>query len=682
MQKKISNEIISSMAVRVTLVVLFSSVFAYFHTQTILEKGTSDTLSNFVSQKVHGESFLFDLNTKNHQIIKREIVNRFKRYPDQQLINKFDRELIKYPDGTIRNKKENFDGKNMVQVFIPANIRITNKLKYQIAVMMDVVLEKGIAFYSFFENTYLTTPDNILIMYWPEVPNWTTEMKADMDLTKDEPYWVADIVHNPKRNTVWTALYYDQVAKIWMVSGVTPLDNEKGVMDMTIAHDVVVQSLMDRTNKEHLEGAYNIIFRADGRLVVHKDKDKEFIEAEGVYDILKKDDDYLQSLYKTVIKDNGGNNILYHPLTGDMISYKKIIGPDWYFVSIYPKSLIQETSLQVIKFIFLLGLVSLIVEIYFIYKIVQDKIHKPIENLALATNKIREGNYDVTLDTHRSDELGEFAKAFESMSKAIQERDTLLKENANNLQDIVTKRTKELDIQRMVSTHNAKMVTLGQMAAGVAHEINNPLMIIRGNASLLKRNLNENNVQNEKNIKSIVTILSMTSRIDKIIKGLLFFSRKGDLDPFERIRVIDLLNDSIFLCQSKIKFNDIKLRVMEKEDANLSIDCSRVQLSQVLVNLISNSIDAISETEVPRWIDIACQKVGDSLEIRIKDSGPGLSKEIQDRVFDPFFTTKEIGKGTGIGLSISKGIVEQHHGKLTIDQNCTNTCFVISMPLS
>jgi signal transduction histidine kinase len=674
MQKKISSEIIKSMGIRVTIVIIISSLFAYFHLQRIIKKGTSDTLVNFVTQKIHSESFLFELNTRNHQIIKSELIERLKNAPTAKEIEKFDSELVKYPDGTIRNKQKNFDAHKMVQVYIPGTVKINSELKHKIAVMMDITLSKGIAFHSFFENTYLTTPDNILVMYWPEVPNWTTEMKPDIDMTKDEPYWVTDLVHNPNRSTVWTALYYDQVAKIWMVSGVTPLDNKNGVMDLTISHDVVVQSLIDRTNNEHIKGAYNLIFRGDGRLVVHKDKTKEFIASEGVYDILKRGDTYLQSLFRAVMADNGKSEVIYHPLTGDMISYKKINGPEWFLVSIYPKALIHETSLDVIKFIFILGLFSLLIEIYFIYQIVQVKVHRPIEELAVATNKIREGQFDVSLNIHRPDELGEFAKAFESMIKAVKERDSLL-------QDIVDKRTKELDIQRIVATHNAKMVTIGEMAAGIAHEINNPLAIIQGNASLIKKNLNENVDHYEMLMKSAVTINSMTIRINKIIKGLLYFSRKGDLDPFENIKVSDLVNDAIFLCQSKLSLHEVELKLTNDSDSKLTFECSRVQMSQVLVNLISNSIDAISSKADEKWIEISFKKEGTDLIIKIKDSGLGLPKEIRDRIFDPFFTTKDVGKGTGIGLSISKGIVEQHSGKLSIDHKSSNTCFVISIPL-
>jgi signal transduction histidine kinase len=674
MQKKISSEIIKSMGIRVTIVIIISSLFAYFHLQRIIKKGTSDTLANFVTQKIHSESFLFELNTRNHQIIKSELIERLKNAPTAKEIEKFDSELVKYPDGTIRNKQKNFDAHKMVQVYIPGTVKINSELKHKIAVMMDITLSKGIAFHSFFENTYLTTPDNILVMYWPEVPNWTTEMKPDIDMTKDEPYWVTDLVHNPNRSTVWTALYYDQVAKIWMVSGVTPLDNKNGVMDLTISHDVVVQSLIDRTNNEHIKGAYNLIFRGDGRLVVHKDKTKEFIASEGVYDILKRGDTYLQSLFRAVMADNGKSEVIYHPLTGDMISYKKINGPEWFLVSIYPKALIHETSLDVIKFIFILGLFSLLIEIYFIYQIVQVKVHRPIEELAVATNKIREGQFDVSLNIHRPDELGEFAKAFESMIKAVKERDSLL-------QDIVDKRTKELDIQRIVAIHNAKMVTIGEMAAGIAHEINNPLAIIQGNASLIKKNLNENVDHYEMLMKSAVTINSMTIRINKIIKGLLYFSRKGDLDPFENIKVSDLVNDAIFLCQSKLSLHEVELKLTNDSDSKLTFECSRVQMSQVLVNLISNSIDAISSKADEKWIEISFKKEGTDLIIKIKDSGLGLPKEIRDRIFDPFFTTKDVGKGTGIGLSISKGIVEQHSGKLSIDHKSSNTCFVISIPL-
>lgn len=678
MNNNLSKTILKSVAIRLSLVIILSSGFAYFHIVNIIEKGATDSLENFVTQKVHNESFLFELTAKNHKLIKEDIEATYKLPISKNNILRFDREIISYPDGTYRNRSKNFDGSKNVQVYIPPKIKITPEFKNNIVNLMDIVLARGTSYLAYFDNTYITTKENILIMYWPKVPNWTIEMKSDIDLLKDVPYWVADQAHNPKRNTVWTALYFDQVPKIWMVSGVTPLDiNHK--MEMTISHDVMMSSLIERTNTEHIAGTYNLIFREDGRLVVHKDKMKELIDAESKYDITTSKDNYLKTLYHSVINLKSDSNFLFHPLTKDLIVFKKFESIDWYFVTVYPYKLLAHNSLGVLKYIILLGLLSLIIEIIFISNAIKEKVLKPIADLTKASNQIQAGNYQVELDLKRDDQIGELAMAFDSMIKAVESRDKKLNEQASSLALTVQERTRELDEQRMVTTNSSKMVTLGEMAAGVAHEINNPLAVISGNVSLLKRYLNESELDKEKAIKSINTISNMSVRINKIIKSLLYFARKGDNDPFENVLVADILNDAIELLHSRFTDKDVKL-ICDYSDDIIAFECRKVQITQVIVNLISNAIDAI-ENLPDRWIKATCSIDGDIVTIKIIDSGTGIDKKIYDKLFVPFFTTKEVGKGTGIGLSISKGIIEQHQGTLDIDLKEVNTTFVITLPL-
>lgn len=235
-----------------------------------------------------------------------------------------------------------------------------------------------------------------------------------------------------------------------------------------------------------------------------------------------------------------------------------------------------------------------------------------------------------------------------------------------------------IDQQRAVLHQSSKMASLGEMAGGISHEINNPLAIIEGNAAKINRLLDENNFNVDDLKKAALKIEKTTERIAKIITGLKSFARDGDNDPFSFATVKSIVDDTLSFCEARLANNLIQVKI-NAFDPNLKMECRGVQISQVLLNLVSNSSDAISGTEKP-WIEIQVTDLGERVQIAVIDSGKGIPIEIANKILQPFFTTKPVGKGTGLGLSITKGIIESHHGRFFLDQECINTKFVIELP--
>lgn len=247
---------------------------------------------------------------------------------------------------------------------------------------------------------------------------------------------------------------------------------------------------------------------------------------------------------------------------------------------------------------------------------------------------------------------------------------------SNELQKQVEDRTRELDSQRMALVNSSRLASLGEMSAGIAHEINNPLAVIDGTLRLISRTLATDN-DSAKIENYLAKISKMVIRITKIINGLRAFSRDGSQEPVAEFYVERFLADLSDLCHSNLAHKRIDIQfILESRDTTLM--AREVQLSQVMINMINNSADAI-ENLSEKWIKVECTGKDENLVFAITDSGPGISSEIQKKMLQPFFTTKELGKGTGLGLSISIGIVESHGGTLTYCQGHPNTRFEITL---
>jgi PAS domain S-box-containing protein len=250
------------------------------------------------------------------------------------------------------------------------------------------------------------------------------------------------------------------------------------------------------------------------------------------------------------------------------------------------------------------------------------------------------------------------------------------------IQSYITTLEKDMQIEieqlRYRQMLTSRMAVLGEMAGGIAHEINNPLAIISGYSERLKRLLNRGQLT-EENVNKVVTNIEQTvDRITFIIKGLKAFARDGDNDPYLPNFVNKIVKDTLPFAEAKLAKNQIFLK-QEPISDNIIIECRPVQISQVILNLINNACDAIQNLE-DRWVEVKVEDLETEVNIKITDSGSGIPKHIAEKIMQPFFTTKEAGKGTGLGLSISKSIIEGHAGVFYLDEKCPNTRFILRLP--
>jgi len=239
---------------------------------------------------------------------------------------------------------------------------------------------------------------------------------------------------------------------------------------------------------------------------------------------------------------------------------------------------------------------------------------------------------------------------------------------------------KNLEEERAKNIHLSRLSAIGEMAGGIAHEINNPLAVISGGLSVIERKLKGDDLQTNLPavMASIAKIQSQVVRITRIIKGLRDFARTDAGNAFEDIPVQQVFEKVQQLMEERLQKAGVRIHY---RPVDVVLSCNPVQIEQVLINLIGNSIDALAELS-EKWIEVEAQKQGATLEISVVDAGSGISPMIADKLMQPFFTTKPIGQGTGLGLSISKGLIESHGGTFALDSSCAHTRFVIRVPLN
>jgi PAS domain S-box-containing protein len=248
----------------------------------------------------------------------------------------------------------------------------------------------------------------------------------------------------------------------------------------------------------------------------------------------------------------------------------------------------------------------------------------------------------------------------------------------------------ELEMERVRNIHLGRLTSLGELASNVAHEINNPLTVIAGSLDMLRRSIANGTTSPDNsstNTDRIDRAIKQVDRISKIIHGLRRFSRQDDHQLKRHTLLKDVFASVADLCAEKLRTGSVQLSIETPPD--MAILCNSIQIEQVFVNLITNSIDAV-RTEPDRWIKLKSVSAGNFsagnfsagnfIEIEVVDSGSGIKPEFAKRLAEPFFTTKEPGKGTGLGLSISRTILQQHGGQLYYDAASPHTRFVIRLP--
>ena len=419
--QSIAKKTLFKAGIRISAAIVVITIIIYFYVAGAFENQALDHLEKYVIERCARESEIFSLAEDNHKILLKNISDYLKKTRLKDFNSEFNRLFIKYPDGSWRNRIEGFDGTRQPGVYLSKKIDVTDEIRLRVVAFYELCERYAPAWRSRFQNFYIQHPDGMMILYWPENPDWCHRLSDTFEISAEQYSYVADKAHNKSRLAAWTSLYYDSVSEKWMVSCETPVDiNDVHVA--TIGHDIVLNELMNRALNDCMPDAQNIIFDRDGKLIVHTGLMKKIMAPADRFSIGSSDNEKLHALYTAVLNMKAGQIVTRNPVTGDYIGIGRLSGPAWFFVVELPKKSITGPASRTASLVLLLGAALLVIEIIILFFILRVYIAEPLGKLVGVTNAIAAGEMNAVISDFGDDELGRLAASIGTMREVIVER--------------------------------------------------------------------------------------------------------------------------------------------------------------------------------------------------------------------------------------------------------------------
>lgn len=419
----------------VSVLIALISLISYWHVYKGLESQTLYQLKMYSIERGMRESQLFQNVEASHAFLRDEFKRRYSMIKSEDAARFFNRVFEPWEDGTIRARRQVFDGIQLergmtssgVTGFIGLNREVTDRSRMRLSVVFDLISAYGPSYRNTLKNLYIGMHNNMGLIYWPEVP-WDLEIKSDYDMTRQVHFFIADKQHNPRRESVYTDVYYDEVAKEWMVSCITPID-DGAVHIASMGSDILINEIITRTINDHLENALTIIIGTDGELIAHSERMKA-IERQPGLKLDQAGDGRLMKIFQAARQTGFGS--AYLDITGDeYVAVTRIEGPDWYFMMCFPKSTLTARAFATSRVILLIGVASLFLGLLSVLYMLNQKVLRPLENFVAATAKIGVEGLEIEelkqLPVERKDEIGLLATSFQQMSRQLIQREAALK---------------------------------------------------------------------------------------------------------------------------------------------------------------------------------------------------------------------------------------------------------------
>ncbi len=694
-----------NMGVRIAAIIALITIFGYLHIYNSFRDETLGRMERAIQTRAQREQAIFVLAQDNHAILKTALEERFRAWSQEDPNPRFDILFSKRPDGTIRNNPEGFDGKRMPGVFVPPGVTDDLDFRRRLVATYEVVAQYGPAFIVRFTNTGIMLPEGVLVGYWPAGATWFQDVEPDFSLVGFEYFTLAQPENNPQRKSSWTGIFEDPPSKIWMVTVSTPLDMD-GQHVATLSHDVLLDELMHRIRNEHMLGAYNLLFRDDGQLIVHPElRMKSGVEPYNVREDPRPAEElfeqggsaeqltHLRDIFEKVKTHSPDRNVLELNEHDEYLAVTRLEGPGWNLVTVMPKKEVSAAAFGVARYVLLIGVLSLLLELLIMSWVLRQKITQPLLAFTQATDQVAVGDFEVSLDTSRNDELGRLASAFQLMAREVQQREEALRQANEGLEQRVEERTQKLQEVHKRFVETARQVGRAEIATNILHNVGNVLTSVSTSAQLAEERVTRLKLESVERLANLLVehqadlgtfltqdergrnalpflnqlgkylqterqaLLSLlgdvsrhTEHIGAIVKLQQHYARTPQ-QIFESVDLKELVEDSLRINQAALSRHHVKVEQNLAEVPPIQTEKHKVLM--ILVNLISNAKYAMDDVpEDERLLTVSLESSADGrIHLEIRDNGVGITPELLTRIFQHGFTTREDGHGFGLHSS-------------------------------
>ncbi|NBD17119.1 MAG: response regulator [Cyanobacteria bacterium] len=682
-QGSLARQALSKTSLGVAFVIIASTTISYFYIFELLEKKTKQKLRQYVTERSQREETLFSLAQDNVEFVKKAYLKRLAATNQEDYSKQYEQFFIESPDGVTRNRPE-YPFDEYAALFLDDDLAVDAEIKQRVVIGFHLATDYGRAWNNRFPNLYFVDRENFSIGYWPSF-NWPAEATADFDETEEEYFYISTPKHNPDRETVWSAVYLDPIADQWMVSVISPIYWQDEHM-MSVGQDVPLNDLIVRTTNQTLEGTYNIIFREDGRLIAHPELRKEISENEGELTMIETGNANLERVFQLVQNYEELPLVINDEQGDQFLALTKLEGPDWYFVTVFPESILSKQASEIAIFVLLLGSGALVLEIIFLSGVLRRKITKPLAELTTATTEIASNNLDIKVDESKNNELGRLAASFNQMARQLQQSFQALEQANSNLEARVEERTREL--QKAKEAADRANQFKSEFLANMSHELRTPLNAILGMSEGLQENIFGD--INEKQVKALQTIEGSGSHLLELINDILDIAKieSGQIKiEYHPTPIAQLCKYSLTFIKQQAFNKHIQVETkLAPNLPDLLVDEQRIR--QVLINLLNNAVKFTPEGGRITLEAYLSQNAIDStgyVEIAVSDTGIGIAQADLEQLFQPFTQIDSAlnrqYQGTGLGLALVKHLVELHDGHVSVtSQVGIGSRFTVELP--
>jgi len=679
---------------RVGLLIALITLSSMLATERALERQILEKLDVFIRERTVRESQIFKTIAKAHEQANSNLMKTIAGPATPDLDQVFDQLFPLAPDGSRRSADELFDGTSLPYIghisgmgaFLGDGNTISAQQKQLLLSAFLTSHSVGEAHFHDIPSLYFYTPGNRLVMHAPSRSDklifYRREAPADFDFTDTEFVRMIQPDVNPEggmRCTSLQPIIYDQSGRTWTTGCHTPVYID-GELVGAWGSSILLDKLLDEAIADHPDGSMNMILTGDGKLIAHPTLTRQGQENSRQMDILTSGNRELQEIYATIQQNRDKSTFVANTGNGQYyIAAGHIVGPDWYFVSIYPKKLVTAEARENAMFLLYIGLVGFCLALLTLYFAIAKQVVEPVRDLVRHTQALARGHFDrpgeqTCRSKNRGNELNQLAYSTERMARRISKL-------FNTLEARVAERTHELE----QATKQAEKASSAKsdFLANMSHEIRTPLTGIIGMLDSLK----EQELPADAN-ECVELAYQSAETMLELVNDVLDLSRieagKLVLKP-QPVDLHELLHGTAQGLKPLAARKKLILDVRLEGEAPWWAMADGRALRQILINLLGNAIKFTNEGHV--HLSAQCQPEGERtrLQLAVIDTGIGMKGDVLHRLFDRFETAglaNRTEKSTGLGLAITKELVTMMAGTITVDSELgKGSCFSVSLLL-